>query len=294
MNDNMTPEPASTALALDGLTKRFPGFCLDGLTLSLPRGCTLGLIGENGAGKSTAIKAILGIVNADAGRVTLLGRDAKDSIELTKQDIGVVLDNIGLPVCLNAKKVGRVMHDVYTNWNDDIYASYLEKFGLPPKKKLSAYSRGMRMKLSIAISLSHDAKLLILDEATSGLDPVVRDEVTDIFFDFTRDGGRSILISSHIVSDLEKLCDYIAFLHGGKLLLCDEKDRLLERFGTLHCDGKALASLPDGAVISERRTDYGVTALVERSRVPYGLEVSPCSVEDVFIGMIKGVKRTEA
>lgn len=199
------------ALEIKNLTKKFPGFTLENLNLVLPSGCIMGLIGENGAGKSTTIKLILDMLHKDSGTVTILGRDNQDDIRLTKEDIGVVMDEVGIPECLTAKQVGKVMRHTFQKWDDAAYAGLLEKLSLPENKPFKDFSRGMKMKLGIAIALSHGSRLLLLDEATSGLDPVVRDEVVEMLGEFTRDEGHSILISSHIVSDLEKICDYIAF-----------------------------------------------------------------------------------
>ena len=207
------------ALEIKNLTKTFSGFKLDNLSLTLPSGCIMGLIGENGAGKSTTIKLILDILHKDSGTITVLGKDNTDNIRLTKEDVGVVMDEVGIPECLTPKQVGRIMQDTFRNWNAEEYTRLLQKLSLPENQPFKNFSRGMKMKLGIAIAMSHNAKLLILDEATSGLDPVVRDEVVEMFSDFTREENHSILISSHIVSDLEKLCDYVAFLHKGKLLV---------------------------------------------------------------------------
>ena len=219
------------ALEIKNLTKSFTGFKLDNLSLTLPSGCIMGLIGENGAGKSTTIKLILDMIHKDSGAITILGKDNEDNIRLTKEDVGVVMDEAGIPECLTTKQVGKVMKHTFRNWDDAEYARLLQKLSLPDNKPFKDFSRGMKMKLGIAIAMSHGSKLLLLDEATSGLDPVVRDEVVEMFSDFTRDENHSILISSHIVSDLEKLCDYVAFLHNGKLLLCEEKDQLLAEYG---------------------------------------------------------------
>ena len=217
------------ALDIKDLNKSFKDFKLDNLNLTLPCGCIMGLIGENGAGKSTTIRLILDILKKDSGTITILGRDNEDNIQLTKEDVGVVMDEAGIPECMTAVQVGNIMSYTFKNWDSGEYAELLKRFDLPADKPFKDFSRGMKMKMSIAIAMSHHAKLLLLDEPTSGLDPVVRDEVVELFFDFTRDEEHSILISSHIVSDLEKLCDYIAFLHKGKLMLCEEKDVLLRR-----------------------------------------------------------------
>lgn len=275
------------ALEIRNLTKKYPGFKLDDISFTLPGGCILGLIGENGAGKSTTIKLILNMLRKDSGTVTILGRDSAEKSRLTKEDVGVVLDEVGIPQCLNADQVEKVMKNTFKNWNGEDYSNYLKKFDIPPKKDFKDYSRGMKMKLGIAIAMSHNAKLLLMDEATSGLDPVVRDEVLDILIEFTRSENHSVLISSHIVSDLEKLCDYIAFLHKGKLLLFEEKDELLGRYGILHCTEKQLSELDSGAVINKKVSQYGAEALVIRDNIPGSMSVSPVSIEELFLYMIK-------
>lgn len=278
------------ALEIKNLTKSYPGFTLDNLNLTLPNGCILGLIGENGAGKSTTIKLILDMIHKDSGTVTIFGRDNTDNIHLTKEDIGVVLDEVGIPECMTVEQAGKVMRYTFRNWDEGEFVRLVKKLSLPEKKPFKDFSRGMKMKLGIAIALSHHSKLLILDEATSGLDPVVRDEVVEMFSDFTRDENHSILISSHIVSDLEKLCDYVAFLHKGKLLLCEEKDRLLAEYGLIHCTSQQLQTLPQGAVLRQKTNPYGVDAMVFRSAVPSEMTVSPISIEELFVFMVKEAK----
>jgi len=278
------------ALEIRNLTKSYPGFTLNNINLTLPSGCIMGLIGENGAGKSTTIKLILDMIHKDSGSITILGRDNEDNLTLTKEDIGVVMDEVGIPECLTVKQVGNVMKHTFRNWDDGEYARLVRKFALPENKQFKEFSRGMKMKLGIAIAMSHNSKLLILDEATSGLDPVVRDEVVEMFSDFTRDENHSILISSHIVSDLEKICDYIAFLHKGKLLLCEEKDQLLAEYGLLHCTADELQGIPSDAVRYKKETAYGVEAMVLRNAVPSGIHISPISIEELFIFMVKEAK----
>ena len=272
------------ALEIRDLTKHFGDFTLDSLNLTLPGGCILGLIGENGAGKSTTIRLILGMLRPDGGTVTILGRDSRDNPALTRQDLGVVLDEVGIPECMTPRQVGRVMADVFVRWDQKGYDNLLERFSLPENKKFKEFSRGMKMKLGLAVALSHEAKLLILDEATSGLDPVVRDEVVSILSEFTRDEDHAILISSHIVSDLEKLCDYVAFLHKGKLLLCEEKDMLLSAYGILHCRPEGL---PETGVLHKKLSPYGAEAIVRRDAVKPGTALSPISMEELFVFMSK-------
>ena len=275
------------ALEIKNLTKSFSGFKLDNLNLTLPSGCIMGLIGENGAGKSTTIKLILDMLHKDSGTIKILGKDNQDNIYLTKEDIGVVMDEVGIPECLNAKQVGKIMRYTFRNWNDEEYANYLKKLSIPADKPFKEFSRGMKMKLGIAIAMSHESKLLLLDEATSGLDPVVRDEVVEMLSEFTRDENHSILISSHIVSDLEKLCDYVAFLHKGKLLLCEEKDRLLGEYGIIHCTAEQLSELDSKAIKHKKETPYGVEAIVLRDKIPSNIKISPISIEELFIFMVK-------
>ena len=273
------------ALEISGLTLCYKDFALEDVSFSLPAGCVLGLIGENGAGKSTTIQIIMNAIRWNAGTVSVLGVDNRSPEFLkVKQDIGVVLDEAAFPETLNVCQIAKVMSLTYTNWDKEVFASYVQRFSLPEKKSLKKFSRGMKMKLSIAVALSHHAKLLVLDEATGGLDPIVRDEVLDCFNDFTRDEEHSILISSHIVSDLEKICDYIAFLHEGKLLFCEEKDRLEERFGVLHCAKEELERLPAGAVQGHvRYSSYGTEALVQRGAVPAGMKLDSASIEDIIV-----------
>ena len=275
------------ALELRGVCKRYPGFALENLNLTLPQGCIMGLVGENGAGKSTTIRLILNLIRRDGGTITLLGKDNLDQSSLTREDVGVVLDEVGISQCLTPREVGRVMALTFRSWDSELYASLLDRLSLPEQKQFKAFSQGMKMKLGIAVALSHHPKLLILDEATSGLDPVVREEVLELFRDFTRDESHSVLISSHIVSDLDKICDYIAFLHQGKLLVCEEKDALKECYGLLQCDKALLSELDQSAILGCRTSPYGVEAIVRRDAVPAGFTLGPVDLEQLFIFMAK-------
>lgn len=275
------------ALKLKNVSKSFSGFCLDNLSLTLPSGCIMGLIGENGAGKSTTVKLILDMLHKDSGAITVLGKDNEKDISLIKEDVGVVMDEAGIPECLTAKQVGKVMKHTFRNWNDAEYTRLLKKLSLPDNKPFKEFSRGMKVKLGIAVAMSHGARLLLLDEPTSGLDPVVRDEVVEMFCDFTRDEEHSILISSHIVSDLERLCDYVAFLHKGKLLLCEEKDVLLSEYGIIHCTLEQLSELDGDVVKYKKETPYGAEVIVSRGDVPEGFRMSPISIEELFVFMVK-------
>ncbi len=276
------------ALEIRGLTKRYRDFSLGPVDLTLPGGTIMGLVGENGAGKSTTIRLILDTVQRDSGEILLFGRDNRTNTAQLKEDIGVVLDEVGIHESLTPKEIGSIMRHTFQRWDDAQFQAYLSRFSLPHDKKFKHFSRGMKMKLGIAIALSHAPKLLILDEATSGLDPVVRDEILDIFSDFTRNEEHAVLMSSHIVSDLEKICDYIAFLHRGELLLCEEKDTLRESYGILRTTREALSVIACDAIIGQKETPYGIEALVRRDSVPRGTVLGLCDIEQLFIFMTKG------
>ena len=269
------------AIELRGLEKHYEDFDLK-IDLELPQGCILGLVGENGAGKSTTIRLLLGMTRPDGGSIRVLGEERAD-----KEQIGVVLDEPAYPECLTPRQLGRVMAGIFRSWDPAAYEGYLKKLSLPENKRFKDFSRGMKMKLSIAVALSHHPRLLVLDEPTSGLDPVVRDEVVELFADFAREEDHSVLISSHIVSDLEKLCDYVAFLHKGRLLLCEEKDALREAYGLARLSRADFEALDPAAVIGSRRSPYGVSAILRRSAAPAGLALEPVSIEDLFILMVK-------
>lgn len=272
-------------LALTYRSRKEPDFTFGPVTLALPQGAILGLLGENGAGKTTLMKLMLGLRRPDSGEVSLLG--GLPGQPAVMEQVGVVLDEPGIPACLTPKQLGKVLRSIYRSWNDARYAEYIQQLQLPENKPFSDFSKGMKMKLSIAAALGHDPKLLILDEPTAGLDPVVRDEVLELFYDFTRQPDHSILISSHIVGDLEKLCDYTAFLHRGKLLLCEEKDQLLEQYGILHCTMETLEALDPEAIVHQSQSPYGAEALVRRALLPHGLSLSPAGLEEIFVAMVK-------
>ena len=276
------------ALEIKDLTKHYPDFSLDRLSLTLPGGCVLGLIGENGAGKTTTIRLILDMIHRDGGSITILGKDNRENLPLTKQDIGVVFDEVGIPGCLNALQVGKIMALTYKNWDSRGYQDFLKRFSLPEKKRFQDYSRGMKMKLGLAVALSHKARLLLLDEATSGLDPVARDQVVDILLDFARQGDNAVLISSHIVSDLEKICDSIAFVHKGRLLFCEEKDKLMEEYALLKLSKADFEAVPPEAVVSLRENPYGVEVLVRRELVNEALTPERATLEEIILFFVKG------
>lgn len=281
------------AIELSHINKSFGGFAISDLCLTVPSGTICGLVGENGAGKSTTIRLLMGALRPDSGSAQVLGVDVSSpEFQAVKEDIGVVMDEAYYPEVLNAAQVGKLMADTYHRWDNSLYQNYLRRFDLPEKKAFKDYSRGMRMKLSIAVALSHNPRLLVLDEATAGLDPIVRDEVLDIFNEFTREENHSILISSHILSDLEKLCDYIAFLHQGKLLFCDEKDQLLDTYGIFTDSVEQLDCLMPEAIVAREPNGYGgVRALVRRNLAPSGFQLERPTVEDIILFLVKGAKK---
>ena len=278
----------SNVIEIRGLCKHYRDFSLDHLDLDLPAGCVLGLVGENGAGKSTTIRLIMDALERDGGTVSVLGVDNKSPAFMdVKQDVGVVLDETCVPEVINARQLGKIMAGTYKNWDQAAYEGWIERFRLPADKKVKDYSRGMTMKLGIAAALSHHPRLLLLDEATGGLDPMVREELLEVFADFAAQDGHGVLLSSHIVSDLERICDYIAFLHKGKLVLCEEKDVLLDKYAVLKCTREQLANIPQEAVHGKRVGTYGVEALVERELVPNGLVLDRAALEDIILYMVK-------
>ena len=251
------------------------------------------ITGENGTGKSTLIRILMGALRPDSGTAAALGVDvsAPDFLN-AKEDIGVVLDEGCFPETLTAPQVGRVMAATYRRWEQDTFDAYCRRFALPEKTAFKDYSRGMKMKLTIAVALSHQAQLLVLDEATAGLDPIVRDEILELFNEFTRDETHSVLISSHILSDLEKLCDYIAFLHQGQLLFCEEKDALLEQYGIFNDTAEQAEALMPEAIVSMETTPYGgVRALVRRDLAPVGFQLEKPTIEDIILALVKGEKQ---
>ena len=284
---------SDNALELWHVSRRLGDFELRDVNLTLPKGCILGLVGENGAGKSTTIRLLTGELWPDSGTVSVLDAEpGGPDFRAVKERLGVVLDDAWFPEILNARQVGTMMAMTYESWDAELYESYLARFALPREKNFKDYSRGMRMKLAIAVALAHRPEVLLLDEATAGLDPIVRDEVLEIFREFSEAEGHAILISSHILSDLEKLCDYIAFLHQGKLLFCQEKDRLLETYGLFVGTRRQAEELAEDAVLAREDSGFGgVRAIVRRDAVPACLPLEKPTVEDIILAMVRKEQR---
>ena len=271
------------ALRLEHVSKRYRDFLLDDVSFTLPCGCIMGFIGENGAGKTTTIRLILDMVRRDGGSIEVLGRECSKKDRRVLEHVGVVLDSCGFSEEMTGNEAGRVMAGFYKTWDREKFRRLLSDYHVDGKKRIREYSRGMKMKLSLAAAMSHESRLLILDEALNALDPMAREELLEAFQEFIMDEGHSIFLSSHILSDLEKISDYITFIHKGKILFSEEKDRLLETYGILRCDRQSLKGLPEGAVAGKRENAFGVDALVQRRLVPAGTRLDAAGLEDIML-----------
>lgn len=280
------------ALEIKNISKTYKNFKLDDISFILPCGHIMGLIGENGAGKSTIINCILDIIEKDSGNISVLGqKNDKNNVSL-KENIGVVLDASDVYDNYTVKQVETIMKDVYKQWNHEVYDYYIQKFALPLNKMIKDFSRGMKMKMAITIALSHQPKLLILDEATSGLDPIMRDEILDVFMEFVQDENHAILLSSHISSDLEKIADYITFIHEGKLILSTSKDELIYEYGLMKCRNDEFDMIDKEDIIRYRIKTYEVEILVkdrEKMAKKYpNCIVDPTKLDDIMMLYVKG------
>lgn len=278
-------------LKVENLTKQYTCFKLNEVSFSIPKGTIMGLIGENGAGKSTTINAILDLIKKDDGEVTFWGQKLSSSKHL-KEDIGVVFDDINFYDTLTPAKVGKISRAAYKQWDEYVYQDFLERFSLPANEEIKTLSKGMKMKLCIAVALSHKPKLLILDEATSGLDPVMRDDILDIFLEFVQDENHSILMSSHITTDLEKIADYITFIHQGKVLFCKPKDELRYQYGIIRCGAALFDQIDKKEILAYRKDDYQWNVLIadkEKARKKYkNAIVDDATIDDILLLYVKG------
>ncbi|MDD6942367.1 MAG: ABC transporter ATP-binding protein [Bacilli bacterium] len=281
-------------LEVKNLCKKYNGFELKDINLELPKGMIMGLIGENGAGKTTTIKAILNMINRDSGKIAIFGLDNIKDGKQIKEDIGVVLDDSFLSEYLNPIDINKIMKNIYKNWDEKLYFKYIEDFKLPKDKMSKEYSSGMKMKLKIAVALSHNPKLLILDEPTSGLDPVARNEILDIFQDFIQDEEKSILVSSHITSDLEHIADYITFINNGEIVLTKTRDELLENYGIVKCSADDFEEIDKNDFVKYKKNRYEYEILVEDKfefKRKYKFEIiDKPTIEDIMLIYIKGEK----
>jgi len=280
-------------LELVNVTKKYNNFTLDSVSISLPRGCIMGFIGENGAGKTTTIKLIVDLIKRDGGSISVLGKDNLKELKSIKENLGVVMEDSFFPDNLTAANINQIMKGIYRTWDEHKFKMLRDKFSLPSDKIVKEYSKGMKMKLSIATALSHDSKLLILDEATSGLDPIIRDEILDVFLEFIQDENNSVFMSSHIISDLEKICDYITFIHKGRIIFSRTKDELLESYGVLKCSEDDFRKIPSSAVQGFRKNHFGVEALVTKGSVKGNWIIDRASIEDIMLFHISGSRERD-
>jgi len=283
------------AINVKNLTKNYKDFTLNKISFSVPKGSIMGFVGENGAGKTTTIKAILDLIHVDEGEVTILGSEAKDLPVEIKSQIGVVFDGSNLHDNLNVKNINFVMRNIYHNWDERVFNDYVKKFQLPENKIIKDFSRGMKMKLSIAIALSHHSKLLILDEATSGLDPMVRDEILDIFLEFIQDEEHTILLSSHIISDIEKIADYVTFIHQGKIVFSESKDDLIYQHGAIRCRKEDVSGVDRSFIVGIRENSFGADLLI-RNKEEFQKRfrqyvVEKTSIEEIMLFISRGKER---
>ena len=283
------------AIEIQNLTKKYDGFTLDDISFNVPKGSIMGFIGQNGAGKTTTIRALLNIIQTDAGKIKLLGMDSiRDEIEIKKR-ISVVFDELPFQDIFSAKQIARILCDIYPEWDNQIYESYLEYFQLPMKKKVGEFSKGMKLKLQIATALSHHAEMLIMDEATTGLDPVVRNEILDIFLEYLQDENHSILMSSHITSDLEKVADSVTFIDKGKILISGYKDEILENHGVIKCTKKDFQEIEKEDFISARISDFGAEVMIsDKSAMKQkyaGLLLENTTLEEIMLFYVNRTKK---
>ena len=279
-------------LSVKNLTKSYPRFKLDNVSFDIPRGSIMGFIGENGAGKTTTIKSILNLIKKDSGTITLLGKDNYENDVKINESIGVVFDDNCFQETMTIKDINNILKRIYRQWDENTFYKFMDKFKLPDDKTIKGFSKGMKMKLSLAAAMSHHAKLLILDEATSGLDPISRDEILDIFLDFIQDENNAILLSSHITSDLDKIADYITFIHEGKIVFSKSKDELRENMGIVKCGARAFNDMDKSHIIRYRKSNYNYEVLIDNRPefMKHNNEtvVERCTVDDIMLFYVRG------
>ena len=273
----------NNAIEIKNLCKTYPAFRLNNVNITLPKGYIMGFIGANGAGKSTTISALLGLIKKDSGICLIDGKDIRDMSKAEKSEVGVVLDECNYPETLNWKQVDKFMKKIYSNWDSAKFCTMCRKWNLDDKTQIAKYSKGMKMKLSIASAMCHGAKLLVMDEATSGLDPVVRNEILDMLLDYVQDEENSVFISSHIISDLEKICDYITFIKDGQIIFSTEKDKIVEKYGILRCSNTDFANVDKSAVVAYNQNSFATDALVYREKIAGDYIIDTANMEDIML-----------
>lgn len=280
-------EEIKNVVELKDVTKDYGDFKLDQVSFAVPEGSVCGFIGQNGAGKTTTIKLMLDVIKADQGEIRLFGENIEKDSACLREDIGVVFDEMGFHEFMTSRDINIMMKNIYKNWDEEVFFDYLKRFSLPTRKKCGDFSRGMRMKLQIAVALSHHAKLLIMDEPTSGLDPIVRNEMIQIFREFVIEEDHTILLSSHITGDLEKLADEVVFINAGKIVLAGNKDDILEKHGLLKCKKSELEKISDPLIVNVAPGTFGVEVLVNDRKACEKLYpqmvIEPASLEDIML-----------
>ena len=285
------------ALKLENVCKTYEmsDFVLDNVSFAVPMGSVMGFVGENGAGKTTTIGCILNTLSRNSGSIQLFGKEMQDKDTELRNEIGVVYDGDNFPKYLTARQLSNIMEGIFSKWDDALFQKYLHTFHLNEKQKIGKYSKGMTMKLAIAVALSHHPKLLILDEATSGLDPIMRDEMLDVFLEFVGSDDHSILFSSHITSDLEKIADYITFIHQGRIVLTESKDNLIYKYAILRCKEKQFESLDKNDILAYRRQDYQIDVLVDNKeaakRKYAGVVIDCATIDEIMLILVKGERK---
>ena len=284
----------NSALILKNVNKKYEksNFAIKDISFLIPEGSIVGFIGENGAGKSTTMNCILNVIRRDSGTIEIFGREMTDEDIDIRENIGVVYDSNNFPEYLTAKQLADILGRIYSKWDDFCFEQFLRRFGLPESQKIKTYSRGMSMKLAIAVALSHDSKLLILDEATSGLDPIIRDEILDVLLEFVKQENHSILLSSHITSDLEKIADYIVFIHNGEIILSKTKDELIYEYGVIRCSENDFHNILSEDILSSMKKDYQIDVLIKNRKLiekKYkNLIVDSVSLDEIMLLLVKG------
>ena len=282
-------EKFMNAIEVKDITKKYDNFRLNHVSLQIPEGTIYGLIGENGAGKTTLINCILGLVQPNYGDVVVLGsNNFINEVEL-KDQLGFVINDMGIPNILTVDKIEEIFSKIYKHWENEQFVKLLKQFEIDEEAKYETLSLGNKMRIAIAIALSHNAKLLVLDEPMNALDPAIRAEVVELLIEYTRQEDRTILISSHIVTDLEKMCDYIGFMHAGELIINDEKDNILSSYGILNVAPEEITNIPEGAIVAKKETPYQVKLLIDRKHAPNLEGLQPATLEEIFVGIVKGI-----
>lgn len=274
-------------LELNNVSKNYGDFKLDHVSFSIPKGCICGFIGQNGAGKTTTIQLILDIIKRDSGSIKMFGKDIDTDGPVLKEKVGVVFDEMGFHEFLNGNEINNIMKNIYANWNEEAFFQYLNYFSLPRKKRCGSFSRGMRMKLQIAVALSHGAELLIMDEPTSGLDPIARNEIIQIFQEFVMEENHTLLLSSHITGDLERIADQIVFIDHGKIVLSGDKNEILDSHGLLKCKKEELSQISNEDIVGVRQSAFSTEVLISNKAEcceKYSkMMLEPANLEEIMI-----------